>query len=596
MNSVTVKRSLWTLVAMAALSALFFLLAPVLTSDADRLPALDAARSVLLASVGVGALATFLVVMFALPVHEGMDRLKRRFPGNRVAVFAEILRSTYKVVLFSVLPIGVVFGLMNALFLFLHAPSTSDLRVTHLDAIEIHEVPIIGAGAYSYNRPNARVVGNYLAIKDNVIRLGLPVGLMFAEPLSTVDDIEASNDNLFVVAGRDLLAVTDGPVVRRIAELPIPGMRFGRRVYRGGLMPELLLSGNDGTRGYVYEFYPDGTYVKLADTDANIVGAAGCMDTTAVAYREHVVQLRPGYHARLLFRVPQSSGPITSFAARLATGGESADCLWLVATRNGVYSIQDGAASLLIAGVGGNLSVNEDKTLGFQLTDPNRNVSLQISFKVVDDRPRLDAQVPSAVSKDAVSSTSADALSATRELSGSASWSRTVTMNFDSITGTSTGCVDATNYLGSFGVTVDQQSSGTTVSAGAAEQCFHVDVVVPSSANALYVLNNHPVTFALNFDRALSSLTFVRARLNAGPTGVNTVGWRATAYSAEGTQLAQVGEDERYAFSPDFIAPAAFALSGTGIRSVRFVRTSPLGENTSFGVSFPVLDDFVLTE
>jgi hypothetical protein len=175
-----------------------------------------------------------------------------------------------------------------------------------------------------------------------------------------------------------------------------------------------------------------------------------------------------------------------------------------------------------------------------------------------------------------------------------ASWSGTVTLNFDSIAGA--GCVDATSYLASFGVTVTEQSSGTVVSTGSAGQCFHGDVVVPSAPRALYVQNNRPVRFSLNFDRPLISVSFVRARLNAGPNGVNTVGWTATAYTAAGTEIDSVGEDARTAYSPNFIAPASFTLTGAGIRSVNFVRTNPRADNASFGVSFAVLDDLVLTE
>ena len=55
--------------------------------------------------------------------------------------------------------------------------------MTHLDAIKIQESYLIGAGIYSFSRPNARVVGGYLATKGNVIKLGVPVRLVFAKPL-----------------------------------------------------------------------------------------------------------------------------------------------------------------------------------------------------------------------------------------------------------------------------------------------------------------------------------------------------------------------------------------------------------------------------
>jgi hypothetical protein len=175
-------------------------------------------------------------------------------------------------------------------------------------------------------------------------------------------------------------------------------------------------------------------------------------------------------------------------------------------------------------------------------------------------------------------------------------WSETVTLDFDSIFSSPTGCVDAASYLFSFGVTVTQQSPGTTVSAGEGGQCFHGGVDVPSSPNALYVMNNQPVSLSLNFDRALRSVSFTRARLNAGSSGVNTVGWRVTAYNEQGEEVAQTGEDARSADPPAFIKAAAFSLLGTDIRSLTFVRTDPSGQNESYGVSFPVLDDFVLVE
>ena len=382
------RRSLWTPVLMVVAAVLFFLLAPVFTSDADRLPALIEARSALFSSVYVGlvVIGTLSAVGLSMIATESADRVVRFIARRRGVPDAyrrgipDKLRNGVLLVAICAPTLAVVFViLMKAWFLFLHAPSTSNFRVTHLDAVDIQEFSMIGAGAYSFNRPNARVVGAYLAVKDNVIEPGLPVRQVFAEPLGSVDDIEISQGTLFVVTGRNLLAVIDKKLVKRIAELPLPGMRFGRRVYPGGLMPELLLSGNDGTGGHVYELYPDGTNAKLADTGAYIVGAAGCMDTTVVAYAEHLVQLSPGYYPRLLFRAPQSSGPITSIAARLAKGGEAADCLWLVATRNGVYAVQDGAATLLIAGFGGNLSVGE-KRMAFQLTDPQRNGSIEVTF------------------------------------------------------------------------------------------------------------------------------------------------------------------------------------------------------------------------
>lgn len=177
-----------------------------------------------------------------------------------------------------------------------------------------------------------------------------------------------------------------------------------------------------------------------------------------------------------------------------------------------------------------------------------------------------------------------------------------VTLNFDSVAGATVIpgaiCYDLTSYLATYGVTISQASAGSLVTAGAANACFHSDVVVSSPPNALYVLNNQPVSFTMNFDRPMTSIKFTRARMNAGINGVNTVGWSATAYNAVdagGSQVAEVSETTKTAFSPSFIAAADFTLTGIGIRSVRFVRTNPSGQNTFYGVSFPVIDDLVLT-
>lgn len=191
----------------------------------------------------------------------------------------------------------------------------------------------------------------------------------------------------------------------------------------------------------------------------------------------------------------------------------------------------------------------------------------------------------------------------TATVSAASLWSgSTATLNFDSVSGTSAipgaVCYDLTSYLAGYGITLTGASAGTVVTAGAANACFHSDVVVSSLPNALYVPNNQPVSFVMNFDRPLNSVGFTRARLNAGPSGVNTVGWTATGFSAVnagGTQLGQIGENAQSAFGSNFIAARFFTLSGAGIRSVRFERTNPSGQNTSFGVSFPVIDDLVLT-
>ena len=90
-----------------------------------------------------------------------------------------------------------------------------------------------------------------------------------------------------------------------------------------------------------------------------------------------------------------------------------------------------------------------------------------------------------------------------------------------------------------------------------------------------------------------------RAEMIPGPTGVNSPGWSATADNAVdggGVQVGQAGEGAQYnPASFGRIPAASFTVAGTGIRSIVFVRTNPSGQNTGFGVSFPVLDDLTLT-
>lgn len=376
------KRVLWAVVAIGALAALIFWLTPVFTSDPDRLPALSEARSVFFSVIGIAFLIAFVFGTILLGIIEGVNNLLKKITRYSKSIPDVVFRIGILVVPVVVFGVIVLFGTMYAVFIYLHAPSTSLAQITHLDMVKVTERDLRSTGAYDFQLPGARVVGNYLALENNVLQLGLPVEPVFSDNVGPIHDIEVSRETLFVIVGRDLLSVTESKSeVTRVAELPLPAMRFGRRVHAKGLASELLLTGNDGEHGRVYALYDDGGYSKLLDTDANVVSAAGCMDQTAVAFSEEVTQLKPGFRPRLLFRVPAGSEPITSIAARLITDGTADDCLWLVATRHGVYSIQNGAGAVLIAGAGGNLSIGENETLGFNITDPQRNLSLQVSFE-----------------------------------------------------------------------------------------------------------------------------------------------------------------------------------------------------------------------
>ena len=171
-----------------------------------------------------------------------------------------------------------------------------------------------------------------------------------------------------------------------------------------------------------------------------------------------------------------------------------------------------------------------------------------------------------------------------------------IVANFDAVDTSVTHSVDAALYLRSVATGLTNVTPGTSVKI--INTAFPYDgytVVASSAPNILsQVGSNDPVTFTLVFGRPdtafpLSSVSFTRAMLLAGPSGITHPEWSAHALDASGTELSFVGEGLIASFSN--VPAQTFTLSGPGIRSVRFD-----SDNHHFAAFSAVqIDDLILT-
>lgn len=139
----------------------------------------------------------------------------------------------------------------------------------------------------------------------------------------------------------------------------------------------------------------------------------------------------------------------------------------------------------------------------------------------------------------------------------------TVSINFDSVNAPS-GFVDATSYLGSYGITLSGVTGGTQVSIMSYSYLYGGAALTPvSSPNLLMQTgSNSPVSFTMNFASSLSSFSFVVPD-DAAPSSFPA--WSAYAYAAN-TLVASTGQG----FTCCTSGPSIFTLSGSGITSIRF--------------------------
>jgi hypothetical protein len=297
--------------------------------------------------------------------------------------------------IFISIPLGVPVLLISAIVVLailrvVASPVTQNINFFHVNVAKVEVSPLIrNLGSYSLDRPNAHLTGGYLAIGDNVVWLGsFPATRIFSSPLAPISDIHLRNNKLLIVTGDDLIRVDDDPQVGALlAHLPLAQMRIGLITQPEGFDVPLLLTGNDDTNGYVFELYGDAKYTVLLRADEQVVGAAGCMDDTAVAFADRVILLRKAAKPRLLLQLPSGGAPVTSVFARMIGGTDPSSCVWLIATKNAVLADRGGIATVLIAGLGGILSEDgdpgpsaNDANTRFLLTDNERNTAVQVSL------------------------------------------------------------------------------------------------------------------------------------------------------------------------------------------------------------------------
>lgn len=93
----------------------------------------------------------------------------------------------------------------------------------------------------------------------------------------------------------------------------------------------------------------------------------------------------------------------------------------------------------------------------------------------------------------------------------------------------------------------------------------------PLASTGLYNLlvqsGGDPVSYTMTFAQPISGFSVRRALLVAGPSGVSHPTWSATAYAADGSVVATVGENEIRSSSD--VPAALFTLAGTSkIKSI----------------------------
>lgn len=278
------------------------------------------------------------------------------------------------------------FGLFRALRILAEAPPEQHLQIAHEDAFEVNEVEALRSlGAVELPAERAALMEQdrttYVLTKDNVIAIGRDGSraLVFARPVADLSDMLALRGMVLVVSGRTL-GRSNGPgEFAKVADLPVEGLRFGQRTSDGDLSSEILLFGKLGEGGVVYGLKPDGQYLKIAEVERPVTGAAGCYESTAVAVGDKLFSLVPGRQPELIFKTPLASGQIVSVLALSRKFGDG--CLYMVATADGVFGLQDGVAHILLAGVGGELRFYEGYEKGAHLADARRHAAVRISVK-----------------------------------------------------------------------------------------------------------------------------------------------------------------------------------------------------------------------
>jgi|HubBroStandDraft_1064217.scaffolds.fasta_scaffold04263_6 hypothetical protein len=272
-------------------------------------------------------------------------------------------------------------------------PEVSEHKIARVAALHATTSPLLlNLGTHALTAPEARLSGTFLALGDNVISIAaFPPLPLFKEPVEPISDLLSRGDELLVITGRKLFQIDRAGNVGLLARLPLDAMRLGAFAEPRDVSAKILLTGNKENAGYVFELTSEQEYSKLAELDAPVIGAAGCLDDVAIAVADRVLLVSPGRLPRLLFRRPQNDPPFTSIRARWVEG-MTPPCLWLFATQNQIYLHQDGLNLLLATGLGGlitdtSLDAIPDgaPSLRFTLLDAPRRTIVDLTL---DRRPQ----------------------------------------------------------------------------------------------------------------------------------------------------------------------------------------------------------------
>ncbi|HVR08380.1 MAG TPA: hypothetical protein VMW75_10050 [Thermoanaerobaculia bacterium] len=317
------------------------------------------------------------IVLFLLDFIQ--DKTWRLHFSTRYQAFSE---GFVTLMLWGVLTVGVLLGLT----LYLMHSSVGHLRILRLRAVDV--TPLAGTGD-SGNLPLAEHGAadregdqSYLQGLDNVIALdfrGDP-HRVFSQPIVGLSDMLTLPGQVLVVAGSRLLRSTPRAGFAVVAELPAPGFRFGQHSTDRGLMPGVILFGAIGGKGVAYRLTPAGQYSKVVETPEPIRAASACFDSTAIFVGDKLVLLTPGHRPRVLFEVGPGFGAVGSILARSAPKTAEGDCFFLLATADQVFLLQHGVASLLIAGLGGELRADSASPADAILMDGKRHVAVELHF------------------------------------------------------------------------------------------------------------------------------------------------------------------------------------------------------------------------
>jgi hypothetical protein len=165
-----------------------------------------------------------------------------------------------------------------------------------------------------------------------------------------------------------------------------------------------------------------------------------------------------------------------------------------------------------------------------------------------------------------------------------------VTVDFDTLSYGASGAV-LDNYLAGFGITITNQTAGTTLYVEDDRYTYGGGIIVASSGHCCLTQggNNWGEIYTLNFQSPLSYLSFTRITENPGPYGTAYPEWNAKVFAGS-TQIAQVGEGSHSVMPGHVNAAQTYVFNQPGITNIQIY--SNCYNHAAF--SGVVIDDIVI--